>query len=99
MVNISFSDLSDPPDVRSQGRADTIEVHYIALSTTTVRLILMLTGMWVIGRHDRKTFLFCLLCEEGYCESGTPNWLMCGGCSDLRDLRLGFKVVKVNVNV
>jgi hypothetical protein len=43
--------------------------------------------------------VFCPLCEEGCCESGTSNWLMCGGCSDLRDLRFGLEVVKVNVNV
>jgi len=56
-------------------------------------------GMWVIECHDRKTFVFLPLCEEGYCESGTSDWMMCGGCSDLRDLWLGLKVVKVNVNV
>jgi len=87
VVDISFSDC-DPPHVRSQERADTIE----AMSTTTIWLILVLMGMWVIERNDRKTFVFCLLCEEGYCESGTSNWLMCGGCSDLRDLSWALKL-------
>jgi hypothetical protein len=56
-------------------------------------------GTWVIECHYRKTFIFPPLSEEGYCESDTSNWLMCGGCSEIRDLRLGLKVVKVNVNV
>jgi hypothetical protein len=56
-------------------------------------------GHVVIECHDRKTFIFCPFSEEQYCEQGTSNWLIGGGCSDLRDLRLGLKVVKVNENV